>query len=433
MIKWFPILAFFILSGCAREKKDFFFTPQKALFYFHRVEAICTRDNGKLWGKNLYGPLMFIDRGSRKICANEPDSAGILKLKDSVYTASYPKEKIINLTAVTFGGTLFGMTPVSADQDEYRITTRSIHSLFHRFQQLSEIPPTSFTLPNMDEKQARIWLKLEWKALRRAIESKGEERERCLRDALIFRGANHETWPRYSVDEDRFESYEGLATFTYLLLVAQSQEEFRQHLFENLDRIYAFQSYSRSYGFIDGALYATLLYEKGFDFKSIRPADQDLGKLTSEVYRIELPRVCRDIAGSIAFNYDIEQIRLEEGKRLQEIKDRLNEESSTFTDKPVVYIELESPYFDFEPEDVHSLDSLGTLYNAMRVSDNWGKLTVDKGGCLVSNNLKYLRVTAKGFKKEKNHIYGEGWQLILNDSWEIAAVKQNYYIRQRVP
>ena len=97
---------------------------------------------------------------------------------------------------------------------------------------------------------------------------------------------------------------------------------------------------------------------------------------------------------------------------MADIKERIHRQISIFTEKPVVFFELESPYFDFEPEDIRSLDTLGTLYTAMRVSDNWGKLTVDNGGCLVSNNLKYLRITAKGFKEAKNHIYGEGWHLI---------------------
>jgi len=69
----------------------------------------------------------------------------------------------------------------------------------------------------------------------------------------------------------------------------------------------------------------------------------------------------------------------------------------------------------------------------MRVSDNWGKLTVDKIGCLVSNNYKFLRITAKGLKIEKNHVSGEGWQIILNDGWEIKESDENYFLRKLIP
>jgi hypothetical protein len=138
------------------------------------------------------------------------------------------------------------------------------------------------------------------------------------------------------------------------------------------------QSYARSYGFIHGALYASLLYDKGFDLKTITTDNFDLGNAVKELYKINLPPVCRDVAGSLAVNYEIETINREEEKRDTDIKESVDRQLSTFTEKPVVFLELESPTFDFEPEDVHSLDSFGTLYNSIRVSDNWGKLTVIK-------------------------------------------------------
>jgi hypothetical protein len=233
--------------------------------------------------------------------------------------------------------------------------------------------------------------------------------------------------------ENRFETYEGLATFTYLLFTSESEKQYLERLFDYLDRIYSFQSYSRSYGAIHGALYATLLYDKGFDFKTMTSDTIDLGEKVRELYNIELPAVCRDVAGSISINYNITEIYDEEEKRLLDIKERLNNQVNIFTQKPVVLLELESPYFDFEPEDIQYLDTLGILYHAIRVSDNWGKLTVDKNGCLISNNYKYLRITAKGLKVERNHIEGEGWQIILNDGWEIKETDQNYYIGKLAP
>ncbi len=422
-----------LLMSCKREVPGTWMTPQRAEYYFNRVEEICNRDNGKLWGRNLSGPLMFVDRKSRKIYANKPDNENLLKSKEKIYTGTFPKEKVINNAAVTYGGVLYGMVPIPDSEDEYRVISRAVRSLFHRFQETIGIPHENFIAANMDDKEARLWIKFEWKALKKAIGSEGEEQLQSLRDALIFRGSNRETYPNYATDENRFETYEGLATFTYIMLATSSREEFRKRLFEYLDRIYSYQSYSRSFGFISGALYATLLYEKGFDLKTIKDDNTDLGKLACDLYKIQLPAVCRDVAGSISMNYNTKEVFREEEKRLSDIKEKIITEASTFTERPVVYLDLESPYFDFEPEDIHSLDTLGTLYLSIRVSDNWGKLNVDKGGCLVSNNFKYLRITAKGLKKDKNHIYGDGWHLILNDNWEMAQVNQNYFVRKMMP
>jgi hypothetical protein len=376
---------------------------------------------------------MFVDRTSRRIIANMPDKEGLLKGKDGVFAGFYPKELLISNTPVNYGGTLFAMTPLPAEEDDFRIKTQAIHSLFHRFQKIAGTSSFGYNTNNMDEKEARLWIKLEWKALRKALTTEGEEQQLAIRDALIFRGANRELYQKYAKDENLFENYEGLSTFTYTLLCTQSPDEYKARIFENLDRVYLMQSYSRSYGFIHGALYASLLKDKGFDFSKIKTNEIDLGNSVKELYNIELPPICRDVAGSLALNYNIAEINNEEEQRLTDLKESIHKQISIFTEKPVVFVELESPYFDFEPEDIHSLDTLGTLYNSIRVSDNWGKLTVNKGGCLVSNNFKFLRITAKGFKAEQKHISGEDWILILNNDYELVAVNQNYFIRKLMP
>lgn len=431
----FLFMFFILIAACSDEPAEIFLSPEDAAAYFTRIELACAKDSGKLWGQQLYGPVMFVDRTSRRIIANQADSSGYLKEKDGIFTGIFPRELIINNTAINFGGTVFAISPLPPEDEryDYRMLTRALHSLYHRLQLLNGIKPFVYNVPSMDETKARIWIKLEWEALRKALTSEGEERQLAIRDALIFRGSNRETYPKESDILNRFEAYEGLATFTYTKLSSVSREEYLERLFSYLDNITGYQSYARSYGNIHGALYATLLDDIGFDFTSIKSDSVDMGLLVKDLYGIELPDVCRDVAGSLAFNYDIDRIREEEDRRALDIKDRLNKQVSVYTEKPVVFFELESPYFDFEPEDVHSLDTIGTLYTAMRVSDNWGKLTVEKGGCLVSYNYKSMRITARGLKEDRNHISGEGWHLILNSDWELVNVNQNYFIRKFLP
>ena len=268
MKKWIIFSLLLILINCKGKKNESYFTTEKASVYFKEIEQICNRDSGKLWGKNLYGPIMFVERVTRRITSNLPDNEGLLKYKDGVYTGLYPKELILSNAPVKFGGTQFAMTPLPEEEEMYRIKTRAIHSLFHRFQENEGVASSPFNENNMDEKEARLWIKLEWKALRKAINTHGDERQLAIRDALIFRGANRELYHKYADDENKFETYEGLATFTYTTLCTNSPEEYKVRLFENLDRIYSMQSYARSYGIIHGALYATLLYDKGYDIKN---------------------------------------------------------------------------------------------------------------------------------------------------------------------
>jgi len=422
------ISSLLLLAACQREEKTEWFNAAKAKEYFSAVEEICAKDSGQLWGENLFGPVMYVDGLSRTLYASQPDREGLLKLKDGVYSGILPRERIIANTVIEFGGLRYAMVPLPETEDRYRIVTRTVHSLFHSFQERHALKPSTFSTRHLNEKNARLYLKLEWKALTNAIGSTGEARDHAIRDALVFRGARRELFPEAIADENKFENYEGLTTFTYIKLCTTGPEELRTRILEYLDRIYQNSSYAWGYGFVHGALYATLLSDKDFDFKQIQTTDFDLGGATLQAYGVELPAVCRDVAGSLAFNYDIQAIRAEESEREAMINENTRRIVSTFNEKPVVAISMESPNFSFEPEDIDYLDSLGTLYEKLRVSDNWGKLAVDKGGALLTNDLRMLRVSAKDILIERSHISAAGWHLVLNDGWHAVPSENGSYI-----
>jgi hypothetical protein len=428
------IIVALVFKGCTNEDiADIsYFNETKAQYYFNKIEDKCYKDGGTLWGRNIFGPLMFIDRQQLMLYSNFPDREGILNKKDGVYSCSYSKELIINRDSLIFGGTRFALAILPPVEDESSIVFRGIRGLYYFHQQFFGYKPVPYDISVMDEKNARLWLKLEWRALRKAIEGEGNERLIALRDALIFRGANNEFFSKYVKDRVVFENYEGLAVFTGLLLGTENEEKFKTRLLKELDNIYSFPTYSRTYGSVLGAVYASFAYWKGFDFSTIESAnDIDLGSLVRDLYDIQLPTYCRDVAGSIALNYDLAAIQAEEGARDNEIRERIKRETRIFTEKPVVSIDLLSPYFDYEPIDIVPADALGTIYRRLDVSDNWGKLMVEDGGCLISNNFRNLKIPAGSINKtNRTHIYGDGWSLVLNNGWELVNLGEDYAIRR---
>ncbi len=421
------IAAIIVLSSCHRDEGLAWFSAGKAAEYFRLTEEVCNNDNGKLWGENLYGPVMYVDNLNRAIYANVADKENMLKAREGVFTGVLPKERIITNNVIEFGGVRYAMVPLPETEDRYRMVTRTVHSLFHSFQERHVLKPSTFSTRHLNDRNARLYLKLEWKALTYAIGSSGETRNQAIRDALVFRGARRELFPEAIADENKFENYEGLTTFTYIKLCTSGPEELKKRILEYLDRIYQNNSYAWGYGFVHGALYATLLNDKDFDFKQIQESDFDLGKAALEAYGVTLPAVCRDVAGSLAMNYDIQAIRAEESEREAMINENTRRIVTTFNEKPVVTITMESPNFSFEPEDINFLDTLGTLYEKLRVSDNWGRLAVNEGGALLTNDLHTLRVSARDIVVDKNHISGAGWHLVLNDGWRAVPADDGSY------
>jgi len=436
MKKWLLLPVILLTVSCSKpdNNPETYLTARKALAYFRVIDSICEADKGTLWGINLTGPVVFVDRPTRKMFANKPDNEGQLKLKEDVYQGTFPRERLIENSAVEIGGKTFAMVPLPPHEDEYRIKTSAINALFHCLQKNLGVTHERIAIRSMDERFARIWLKLEFRALKKALEAENPDPVSHIRDAIIFRGARRELYPLSVKEENRVEIYEGLSLFTSILLCSKSQEEARHRFYENLDIVYKFPSFSRAYGSIIGSTYTYLLYSDGYDVKPLLKSDTaDLGDIVIKHFNLQVPAIYRDVAGSLALVYDVDNIYKEEEQRMNEIRERIRRQLSRFTEKPIVTIELESPYFDFEPEDIRSLDTLGTIYNSIRIADNWGKLTVEKGGCLVSYNLKYVRLPAKNLKESKNHYYGDGWHIILNNNWKIVRVDDNYVLKKALP
>lgn len=422
------------MQGCKEEDTGSYMTNEKAAAYFNYADSICSLERSMIWGENLSAPLMFINRDTREIFASAPDKEGILKARDGIYVGSYPRDMMVSpVAAVEIGGTLFGAVRLPGREDEFRIQTLMVHALFHRFQKARGIYTPNYQTSHLSERTARLWVKMEWKALQRAIRTSGEIRTQAIRDALVFRSARREMYPGFENEENHFEIYEGLTTFTYHYICIPDYDEYVKELLNYYENIYAYRSYTHSWGFASGSLYAHLLYEAGFDFSAISDPDTDLGGIAGELYSIELPEISRDIAGSLAFNYDIDLVNREETEREISISEGLRKRVSKYIDRPVVFLELQSPNFNFEPDDMDPVDTLGIIYNTLRVTDNWGRIAVDEGGCLVSPNFDFIRVPARNIIAERNHITGEGWQIFLNDSWEIVEVDENYYLRKLIP
>ena len=68
----------------------------------------------------------------------------------------------------------------------------------------------------------------------------------------------------------------------------------------------------------------------------------------------------------------------------------------------------------FDPRNIMPFMNLGTIYQNMRITDNWGFLTVKNGALLGKNRHK---VTVSGPTEITDTIIkGDGWQLKLNKS-----------------
>lgn len=88
--------------------------------------------------------------------------------------------------------------------------------------------------------------------------------------------------------------------------------------------------------------------------------------------------------------------------------------------------------YSFDPRTIIPIGQYGTYYPTTRITDNWGILTVEKGG-LISADWGKISLSIP-ISIDKNLIKGDGWMLELHDQYTVEAdeQKRNYYLKKNV-
>ena len=127
-------------------------------------------------------------------------------------------------------------------------------------------------------------------------------------------------------------------------------------------------------------------------------------------------------AAQRALFYGGKALQLQEGDREEMRRQRLAQYRSKFIDGPRLIIPLQQMQIQFDPSRVEPLEDLGTIYPVLRVSDNWGILTVEDGA-LVSKTWTELCVPAMK-DPQSVPVQGSGWKLELKEGWTIVPAKR---------
>jgi hypothetical protein len=287
---------------------------------------------------------------------------------------------------------------------------------------------------HLDSREGRIWLQLEWRALRRALLESGEARRQAVADALLFRARRRELFPS-ATQEDFLEMNEGLAEYTGVKLRGSSDAETMAYFAKRLENAANIPSFVRSFAYSTGPAYGLLLDAAGAKWRKELKASSNLGSRLQTAYGVERGKDLTATSEARAKVYDGDALRAAEIVRENERNQQIAKYRARLVDGPVLILPvLEKFSFSFDPYNLLPLDAQWTIYPTTRVTDVWGILEVSDGALFVREGGLIVRVVvAAPTDANARPLRGAGWTLELAQGWTVAAGerKGDFVLRKR--
>lgn len=394
---------------------------QLAEQYFREAQDLCERDGGRLWGVSLCGPMIFADPATRAVVANQPDKEGRLS-QGAVFAGTLPSEAVIANTAIEWAGVKWTMVMWPLPEEKQERVRLMAHELFHRVQDALKLAAVSPANSHLDLKDGRIWLRLEWRALERALQEQGAARRAVVADALVFRRHRQALFPQSAAEEFALETNEGLAEYAGLKLSTRSLAELAALAAYSLRQFHRRPSYTRSFAYATGPAYGALLDAAGVNWRKRVKVGDDLSTLLQHAMALKLPPDLAAQSAARAPQYDGAEVIAFETVRDLTRKQQLAKYRALLLDGPVLVLPISgSLNYSFNPNNLVSLDDSNTVYPTARITDDWGVLVV-RDGVLMSREggrITKLQVAAPA-APDARPLQGSGWELELKEGWSLT-------------
>ena len=363
---------------------------EKAAPCFENLKKVSDADGGKLWGKALYGPMMFVDVQTRNLVANQQNKENSLEQKGDLFFGQLPEDIIIANTAINYCGEDWTCVIWDGDRDLLTNTHLLIHESWHRIQDEIGLPACGSFNQHLDETEGELLLKLELGILKDLLQNDSKDLTEGLRDAMTVRKYRQTLFP--NGNENQFECHEGMAEYTAfkLLPLDNDNETIRKGLvaaaiMKGMDN----NGYSNSFAYLTGPAYGLFLDELIPEWRiSIRS-----GKTIPEVISTEVAipdTIDNAEIERISARYGLTEYLGKERSRL-EARDKEDAElRARFSESTWLVIPNNNTHFGFDPnERLVAYDSIGVIYKTMQLKGDFGTIDV-KNGIIRANNWSYF-------------------------------------------
>src|SRR5262245_23313048 len=399
-----PLLLLLLLGAATAAEAQV--QPDIAKRYFREATKLCKRDAGRLWGVSLCGPMVIYDPATGTRATSQPEPEG-------------PPPRFPGMAdgPVSWGGLRWFAWPLYMLPEKDADVRQQImlHGLFHRIQ-----PELEFSQGNddgfnehLDTLEGRVWMQLEWRALRRAVESTKGDRAEAIADALAFRRERRRLFPGAADNERPEEIREGLASYTGIAAWANSLADAHRAAATAVTGGEAQASFVGNFEAASGPGYGVLLDDLLPGWRRQVRGTSDLGDLLASA--TNRPPTT-DVAVAAA-RYDGTTLRTAEEARDRARQVRVAELRKRFVDGPVLTMPAGGSGTS-DSTDAVGIPGAGTVFfRNFTLSAQWGRLNAN-AGVLRAADGSTLSVPVTG-PLEGTTLQGDGWSATLNAGWVV--------------
>jgi hypothetical protein len=401
-----------------------------ALSALRDARTMCEADRGELWKKSLCGPIALVDRQTRLVIANDTvQGRHFLRLGDA-YLSTLPANQYVANTSFPWGGRTWTMVALPLPKDRYARADLVMHESFHREQAALGLRQLDALNNHLDMRPGRTWLRLEYRALARALDAlpNSAPARHHAESALIFRAHRRSIYPGSDSLEATLEIQEGLPEYTGQRLAMRLTGEGPARVARYVRDYEAnTPTFVRAFAYGTGPALGVLLDHFSPGWRDAVRTRRDLSALLARSidFKTLAPRVLGSAARARAQEYGWAEVDRTEAARDSSRAPAMREYRARLQDGPTITL-TQSPdslSWSFDPTELIGFDLSSAVYPSGNFSANWGKLTVERGGVLVANDLSRIRigVPAAPIAPNDRTISGDGWKLELNPGWSLRS------------
>jgi hypothetical protein len=374
------------------------------------------------WAVPLCGPLVLVDPQTRLAVANQPDPEREFEPADGVFIGRWDDARPVANTAVEWHGEHWAMAMLPVHHEPFEQLRLLAHESFHRIQPALGLSTGDPHAAHLDEFEGRLWLRLELRALARALDSDDEAALVAATDALAFRAWRQSRFEGSAASETVLEANEGLAEYAGMRFALDATGEPVAHVARTIRNFEERRSYVRSLGYGTGPALGLLLdrYQQGW--RDRLPAVPALADLLAAALGFDAVAV-REAPAARAAAYAYDAVYEEERARATEREAQLAHYSARLVDGPVLELRGTSEFrYAFDPNSVVPMGETGTVFPTAFFMDAWGSLQVERGGALMSTERDRVRITAPTSLPAagERKLQGDGWTLELAPGWRVV-------------